>query len=162
MKKIYLFTIILLLLINNCSKEPETRTCPCFPDKYLGWIPYENKNEIKFTNHQDTIIFKIENFEKTEEYEMDCEWDMSCHAEASFITQKNEMKNYILNGKITMIENTDYLKFQYYIYQNDHTDEFNFRIINNEINSATEIFESLIINEREYKNVIFLKQDTLK
>ena len=156
--KIYLLTIILILSLGYGCKQ--TRTCPCFPDKYLTWIPYENKQELKFTNLQDTIIFKIEVFEKSEEYEMDSKLDMSCHAEASFITQKEETTNYILNEKIIMIENEDYVRFQYYINQNNLTDEFTFRIINNEMNSVSEFFDKFIINEKEYKNVIYLKNET--
>lgn len=160
MKKLYIITLILFLFFAQSCKE-KTRICPCFPEKYLTWLPYENQNQIKFTNLQDTIVFFIEDFYKSEEYEIDSKLDVSCHSEANFITQKQATTNYILNGKISTIENENYLKFQYYINQDNLTDEFTFRIIDNEINYATEIFENLVINQKDYNNVIYLNKDTL-
>jgi hypothetical protein len=160
MKKLYIITLILFLFFAQSCKE-KTRICPCFPEKYLTWLPYENQNQIKFTNLQDTIVFFIEDFYKSEEYEIDSKFDVSCHSEANFITQKQATTNYILNGISTVFENSDDATFQYYINNNNLTDEFTFRIIDNEINYATEIFENLVINQKDYNNVIYLNKDTL-
>lgn len=160
MKKLYIITSILVLFFAQSCKE-KTRTCPCFPEKYLNWIPYENISQIKYTNLQDTIIFVVDNFYKSEVYEIDSKLDMSCNAEANFITQKQATTNYILNGVSTVFENSDDVTFQYYINHNNLTDEFTFRIIDNEINYATEIFENFVINQKDYNNVIHLNKDTL-
>jgi hypothetical protein len=158
MKKIlYLMIIFGILFGYSCS---QTRTCPAFPDKYLSRIPYENIDELKFSNLEDTIKLKIKKFEKTAQYEVSKKIDIACHAQANFITEKEQKTALILSGYCEKFENTDDIQIQYSFDIADNRDDFIFRITNGEVSYATQIIENLIINNEEYENVIYLEKDT--
>lgn len=141
------------------------RTCQSYPEKYLNWIPFEDAQEMRFTNSQDTITFIINGFSKTIEYEVNKRNDVACEATASFVTETDNYLNTYIQGFSSCNENSKEVFYTYTFHQDYlFTDDF-YIIINNGIIDDNEnfheyhFFDKISINTREYSNVIHLKKE---
>lgn len=162
MKNLFLIilTISSLFFYTGCK-----RTCQSYPEQYLNWIPFENVQKIRFTNNQDSISFIIKEFSKTSEYEVSKRNDVSCVATASFLSEANNKLNIYIQGISTVIENSNRIHFNYeFIEPQIMGDEFMFSIENEIINGYDNFhefhfFDTILINDKEYKNVIHLEKE---
>jgi hypothetical protein len=163
MKNLLLIILSSVYLLFNTGCK---RTCQNYSEKHLKWIPYENVQEIRFTNNQDTITFFIEGFSKTSEYEVSKRNDVSCEATASFFSEINNKLNIYIQGISTIIENSNQVHYNYeFIEPRIIGDEFMFSIENDVINGYDNFheyhfFDKILLNDREYRNVIHLKKQT--
>ncbi len=164
MKKLYIITLLLFLFFaQSCNQK---RTCPCFPEKALAWLPYENKSQIKFTNLQDTVSFIIKGFYKSKEYEIDEKHTSTCMSEASFLTEVNNKLNTEIYAYAYsyVIEGQNKVDYTYEFTQPKIlSDQFYFSNKDEKITSSKNLFEynyldSLIVQNIKYKDVISLQK----
>ncbi len=165
MKKLLLITLSAVYLLFNTGCK---RTCQSYFDKYLNWIPYKDVREIKFTNSKDTISFIIQEFSKTDEYEISKGSDCVCVARASFQTETNNYLNTYIRGMSIIAENSNDVDYEYTFHQEDLFNDAFYIDINNGIIDDNEnfheyhFFDTILINEREFENVIHLKKEASK
>ncbi len=162
MKNIVLIILSVGYLLFNSGCK---RTCQSYPDKYLNWMPYEDLQEIKFTDSEDTITFIIQGFSKTNEYEVSKRNDVACVATTSFNTEINNKLEIYIQGTSTIIENSSDVSYLYtFIEPRILGDEFMFSIENGIINGYNNFheyhfFDTISLNEEEYRDVIHLKKE---
>ena len=153
MKKLYLLTLIFLLFFCNSCKFD----CPAFSDENLKWIPYENKQEIKFTNLQDTIIFKTDDFLKTEEYQTSPRYSTGCHSWASCNTKTSKDLNIGINIFGEEFEND--IDYSYTFNHSNCSDVYFFKKKDNNISNYDKFHDTITINKTKYENVIYFTKE---
>ncbi len=77
-KQLWLIIVACVIIsFNSCNVY-----CPAFPDKYIGWFPYYENQELCFKNRSDSICCRVSEYEVSEEYKTNCE--CGCDSYMSF------------------------------------------------------------------------------
>lgn len=158
-KTIYFFYIIGAIIILNSCKQ----TCPAFSEEHLKWMPYENTSEIKFTNNTDTITFKIENFNKSEEEKYNnWRFEVSCFPSANFATNVEEQQNISISGLAQTLENSNDVDYSYSFYCPDlYSDVFYFELKDNIIGGFGRMHDTtIVIDNINLTNAFYLRDET--
>ncbi len=152
-KNLFLLLIAFCYILVCNSSCTKTIYCPAFPEKYQAWFPYYEDQTLCFKNISDSVLFKINDYEPSEEssYEDDCDCSCGSSLYLMMLTNNDFWPALISNVSGDNVDANDIPEMQIHFYGT--TDYFSYGVDS----SSSVFFDSLEIKGVYYKDVLEMK-----